>query len=144
MVLSKWKPTSISSVHDINKTWDDLFDSFFYRFPKETKPPIEAHSVYNDENTELIGVRVQMALAGFSKDDVKVWFDDVEGKLHISGNNLEKENILDRFKSDFDNTLVYSSALNVEEAEVNLKDGMLDVFIPLAEKKQKKVFLFGE
>lgn len=140
MVLTKWRPTP----KPINQAWDELFDNFFYRWPKETKPPIEAYSVYNEDNTALAGIRIQMALAGFSEEDVKVWFDEEEGKLHISGSNKDKEDILDRFKCEFDHTIVYSSELDVQNSKVTLVNGMLDVFVPLIEKKQKKVFLFGK
>lgn len=129
---------------DLNKEWDELFDSLFYRWPKEAKPPIGAYSVYNENQTELIGVRIQMALAGFSKDDVKVWFDDEEGMLHISGTNMKKEKVLNRFRCEFDHSVPYASSLDVKHAQVELEDGMLDIYIPLIEKKAKKVFLFGQ
>lgn len=143
MVLTKWHSGSPFSSKTINKVWDEVFDDFFYRWPKEAKPPMQADSVYNEDKTALVGFRIQVALAGFSEKDIKVFYDDSEGKLHIKGSNSSREEILDKFKCDFDHTVIFSNEVDVSSAKVDLKDGLLNIFLPLVQKQEKKVYLFG-
>lgn len=140
MVFSREFPQSSIVVRD----WTDIIDQFFFGWPKETKPPM-ANDVILDKDGNVEGVRVQLALAGFNEDEIKVHVDNYDRRIYVSGDNTARENILAKFKSKFEYSIPCSGklALTSEAVKVTFINGMLNIEIPVIEKKQK-VLLFGK
>lgn len=135
MVLSNWH----SGPHFSPKNLEELFESLFYRYPDDTKPPIENFPIYKDNS--LKGYKIQMALAGFKEEDLKVWFD--ERTIVIEGSNLETD-IADKFKCDFKREFNCSNKLDLSAAKVSFENGLLDIYLPIIEPEKKKTYLFGQ
>lgn len=120
-----------------------LLNELFYSWPTETKPPIVWEAVVKDDVFE--GVKIQMALAGFREEDLRVEGDNIEKKIYISGDNTGREDIIGKFKSKFKHTIVCSHELSLadENVEVGFKDGMLNIFLPAAAKNTSRTLLLG-
>jgi HSP20 family molecular chaperone IbpA len=119
---------------------DYLFNSFFYTWPQQEKPPISREIIQDSDKVK--GVRLQLALAGFAESDLQVWPES--NTLKIIGNNTHNKEINDKFKCCFEKTLPVSKELDVSKASVKFMNGILEIFIPVAEKEEKKrIFLFG-
>jgi HSP20 family protein len=119
---------------------DYLFNSLFYTWPQQEKPPISREMVYDKE--VLTGVRLQLALAGYSKDDIKVKLSS--GTLKIIGDNLRNSEINEKFRSSFEKTITISKDLDLNKASVKFENGILEVFVPVAEREEKWIFLLGK
>ena len=116
-------------------TFDSLFDIFLGSFPAHTKPPIDKFIIYNEDGSPL-SVEVQMALAGFKKDDVDVYSES--GVLYIKGDNLKNKEVSERFKCKFSHKLPFPKRVNVDGAECSLEDGILTVKIPVQEEVKNR------
>lgn len=125
---------------DTFASFDQVFDSLFYSWPKQIKPPIERFPVY-DSDGNITRVEIQMALAGFKKGDVKVYAES--GLLHIEGDNTKNKEVAERFRSNFSHQFSYSKKLDVDKAEVSLDNGVLMIKIPVQEEVKNKKLLFG-
>ena len=142
----------ISSFSTIDSLFNQIFHSYFYKWPTETKPPMEVFPIvdYGDEDPEkfrdrevadIKGLEIQMALAGFTKDDVDVFVDD--DYLTIKGDNSKKDNIANRFKCNFNHKIPYSKQLDVKKTTVSLENGILSIQIPTKAPEETKFRLFG-
>ena len=121
---------------------DQLFDSFFYTWPKQAKPPIERF-INTDKDGEVTSFEIQMALAGYKEEDVFV--EAESGYLKIKADNTKRENVSERFKSNISYSIPYSNKLDVEATKITLEDGLLSISIPIKEDvKPKKRLLFGK
>ena len=121
----------------------DLVDSLFYGFPNNNaKPPIEKFPVFGDDNV-LKGFKIQMAVAGFSEENIKVWFDEEAKVVVVEGSN-EDLDIASKFKSSFKREFRCSNKIDLSNIEVSLKNGLLEIYFPVIEPKKKKTFLFGK
>jgi HSP20 family molecular chaperone IbpA len=121
-----------------------LFDSLFFSFPeRQTKPPIDNYPIERKDDTGLLdGWMIQMALAGFTDKDVKVW--TTGQTLFIQGDNSENSSLSDRFCSTFSHQIKLSDKLDPTKAEVTLENGILSIKIPLTDKPPANVTtLFG-
>jgi HSP20 family molecular chaperone IbpA len=119
----------------------DMFDQFFFNWPTEVKPPLDSFPIVNKENS-LDGYEIQMALAGFTENDVKVYSED--RVLHIEGNNTETKGLSDRFVCKFHHKIPCSSKLDLEATKVSLENGVLSIRIPRLEKAKDRVYLFNK
>ena len=68
---------------------DDYLNRFFNETTKENYPPYNIIQVNNVES------RLEVALAGFKKTEIKVFTE--YGKLHVEGKKEEKEEDKDQF-----------------------------------------------
>jgi len=126
----------------LNRDFPQLFDELFFNFPTAPKPPMDVSPAYDGKyDSSLLGWTVTMAVAGLSEKDVLV---ESDGQiLYIKGDNSEKE-IPDKFKCSFNHKLQIAKELDLTKTKVSLDNGLLTIFIPLAEdKKSKKLLLFG-
>lgn len=118
---------------------DSLFDSLFYNFPKEIKPPVTTEIRYDGRVPK--NVLIQVALAGFSEEDINIWCED--NNLCISGDNTKKEGILDKFKTQFEWHWPVSKKLSIENTKIDFTNGLLTIDIPVIVPEKKKIFLKG-
>ncbi|HEY0088225.1 MAG TPA: Hsp20 family protein, partial [Candidatus Lokiarchaeia archaeon] len=113
-------------------TSNELWDLFFFNKPVEyTKPPSNLYEVY--EEKEFKGLRLQVALAGFSKKDVQIVAKGTT--LKISGKNI-KESVNPKFQCEFSWEYSIRKDLDLEKVEGSLENGLLSLFIP-AKKSEK-------
>jgi len=137
--------TLVRNTDNAFKLLDALFDGFLSFSSKSdhflSYPPTNIYV-----NGERNGVIIEMAVAGFSESDLKVYYD--EGRLVIEGKKPKdddpKEYIVRNLsRRDFIVKLpVPVSKYDPDKGEVNLKDGILTISIPFREKKgtEKKLF----
>ena len=123
--------------HFLNRSigWDNLFDSIATN--KSNFPP------YNIVKTKDNGAEVQLALAGYSKDEISVTFQD--RVLTISSSGVDKQddvkyNYRGVAKRAF--TTKFSLGQHFEVQDVTMNNGMLHVLVKeiLPEEKQLKTF----
>ena len=129
-------------------TFNSLFESFFLNWPEQSKPPISHFPILDAdksvaglcESTDLKGWEIQLAVAGYTENDLKVWYEN--HILHISGDNTERE-ISHKFKCKFDHSLNVHSGLDLSKSEVSLSMGILSIKIPINKYKEEEKYLFG-
>lgn len=114
------------------------FDDLFYSIPENGMiPPCSIQYVVEQE--EPIGVQIQMALAGFTKEDVTITGQN--RTLVIQGCNDEKEGVVDKFKQSFTRKWDLKDNLDITKMEGSLENGLLTVTIPFKETYSNKVTL---
>ena len=118
---------------------DNLLDSMFFNFPKETgKPPSDIIN-FLDEKEKF---HIQLALAGYSEDEIKV---ECEGKvLKIYGDNTKNRKISSKFKSKFLKVWTVQETIDLDSAEVSFKNGLLDITLCEKQTKSSSKLLFGK
>src|SRR4030042_1412060 len=111
---------------------DPFFSTFFYGYPKETKPPYEMRDVYIDKS--LKGWQITYALAGFKEEFIKVWSKRRE--LFVEGNNDQEESYAKgtKFACSFKQKFLVSDKLDLSKMSVDFEDGLLMIFIPVKEE----------
>ena len=104
---------------------DNYFDRFFQEVhgPQGNYPPYNLIQVNNTES------RLEIALAGFKKDEVKVYTE--YGKLVVEGKKEEKEeeNYTHRGLAQRSFTRNWTIADETVVKEVNFEDGLLTVIL---------------
>jgi len=118
----------------------NVIDVFFYYWPNDPKPPGSFLPIFDKENNPL-AVELQFALAGFKKEDLKIWNEG--HTLRIQGSNITRQDITDKFKCNIDRSIALKEAMDVERAKVSLDEGILRIHIPVEEKAKEKRFLLG-
>lgn len=120
----------------------ELMDHLFYSWPKsDPKPPATWRSLKNDDD-ELSGVEIQVALAGFKEDDLKVYADGRQ--LVVRGDNINREDVDPKWKTEFSKKFSLQECLDLESAAVKFFDGLLSIKIPLKKNMNKTIPLFGK
>ena len=115
--------------------WDTVFDDLVHRTNSNFPP-------YNIISTDG-GTEIELALAGYSKEDISVTFQD--RILTISSSGVDKE---DDVKYNYKGvakrafTTKFSLGQHFEVQDVTMNNGMLHVLVKeiLPEEKQLKTF----
>ena len=102
---------------------DDYLNRFFNETTKENYPPYNIIQVNNVES------RLEVALAGFKKKEVKVYTE--YGKLIVEGNKEEKENTEFAFKGLAQRSFQRSWGISddTEVQKVDFEDGLLTITV---------------
>ena len=102
---------------------DNYFDRFFDLQTQSNYPPYNLIQVNNTES------RLEIALAGFKKDEVKVYTE--YGKLVVEGNKEQKEDKTYAHQGLAQRSFSRSWAISddTEVREVNFEDGLLTVVV---------------
>jgi len=102
---------------------DDYLDRFFNDARTENYPP------YNIVQVNNVETRLEIALAGFKKKEVKVYTEF--GKLVVEGNKEEKENKEFAFKGLAQRSFSRSWGIadDTEVQKVEFEDGLLTVTV---------------
>ncbi len=147
--LAAWSRDPFAVAQQLSQEMDRLFESFFYGAP--LRPRGETSTMRNvwapelevcEEGNNLI---VRADLPGLSKDDVHV--DIKHGMLTIQGERQEKREEggqqqgyrrSERRYGSFYRTIALPQDVNMESAEAKMKDGVLEIRLPLAEQRQPR------
>ena len=126
----------------LTKEFDNLFNTFFYSFPREDpKPPIAVEMVHDDEGNPN-GAKIQFAVAGFHEEDLDVYF---EGRtLVIEGDNIKRDAVAEKFKCAFSRKISIRENLDLDNASISLKNGILNIFLPVHDPKKNRTYLLGK
>jgi HSP20 family molecular chaperone IbpA len=134
-------PLIVDDLLDMMKI-DKAFSGCYDYYTPDSNPSVDIHPLYGKDNKTAKGIVIQMALAGFSDDDIKVWHDDK--LLYIKGDRKSSRGLLDKFVDKFSYEHRIADNLDMKNSSVNLENGMLFIEIPFKEKKDFKRFLFGK
>jgi HSP20 family molecular chaperone IbpA len=129
--------------HTIQK----LVEDFFFSYPESSKPPITYRTIYGDTdegdlptiNADVEAFEIQIALAGFSTNEVDVFHDD--RTITVKGSNKEVKGIAPKLVCEFENTWAVSDRLSLEDTDVTLKHGLLTVRIPVKKEMDNRRLL---
>ena len=117
---------------------DNYFDDFFKIQTPSNYPPYNLVQLNNHES------RLEVALAGFKKDEVKVYTEF--GKLHVEGNKEEKETDVEythRGLAQRSFTRTWQLSEDCEIRQVVFADGLLSIELGkvVPEKHARKDYL---
>ena len=117
---------------------DNYFDDFFRIQTPSNYPPYNLIQLNNHES------RLEVALAGFKKDEVKVYTEF--GKLHVEGNKEEKETDVEythRGLAQRSFTRTWQLSDDCEVRQVVFADGLLSIELGkvVPEKHARKDYL---
>ena len=117
------------SVYTRAGTTEDYFFKTFQQLlenPTAAKPP---YVFYIEDDTAYL----QFALAGFTKEDLKI---SVNGNLlYIEGDNTENEKVHEKFQNKFKRSFKDTDGkFDLKKTEVNFADGLLSIVLPPKEK----------
>ena len=101
---------------------DDYLDRFFNESPQSNYPPYNLIQVNNHES------KLEIALAGFKKDELKVYTEF--GKLYVQGNKEESENVgefIHKGLAQRSFERVWTVTDDTEIGSVEFADGLLTV-----------------
>ena len=115
-------PELMEKIHKNSIGWDDYFESFWNTNTNANYPP------YNIVHVNNVESRLEIALAGFKKKEVKVYTE--YGKLIVEGSKETKETGSEYAhqglaQRSFERAWTLSD--DVEVREVQFKDGLLTV-----------------
>tara|TARA_R110002153_G_C13006057_1_gene465710 strand:+ start:89 stop:535 length:447 start_codon:yes stop_codon:yes gene_type:complete len=121
------------------------YDRLFKRIidmPENDNQSYPPHNLIKESDTEF---KIELALAGFSKKEVKVVQE--EQRLTISGNNSEEEgneNILHKGIASRSFTKTFDLAENIEVTEATFENGMVIIKLrqDIPEDKMPKLIEF--
>ncbi len=128
--LTRYRASDLPELFDkISKHSIGLNDEYFDRFfniatPQSNYPPYNLVTVNNVES------RLEIALAGFKKDDVKVYTE--YGKLIVEGNQDEKEDDVTYYHKGLAQrsfTRTWTLTDDTEVKEVTFEDGLLTIVL---------------
>tara|TARA_R100000742_G_C4246448_1_gene65307 strand:+ start:321 stop:758 length:438 start_codon:yes stop_codon:yes gene_type:complete len=128
--LTRYRASDLPELFDkISKHSIGLNDEYFDRFfniatPQSNYPPYNLVTINNVES------RLEIALAGFKKDDVKVYTE--YGKLVVEGNQDEKEDDVTYYHKGLAQrsfTRTWTLTDDTEVKEVKFEDGLLTIVL---------------
>ena len=118
---------------------DNYFDRIF-SYEAQSYPPYNLVQVNEDES------RLELALAGFSKDEVKVYTE--RGSLVVEGNrkNDDDRNYVHRGLAQRSFTRKWNVSEDTEVSSVTFENGLLVVVLSrvVPESRKKKFYLGGD
>ncbi len=141
--LSKYNSANINQLMDRLQRntigMDNYFDRIF-SYEAQSYPPYNLVQVNEDES------RLELALAGFSKDEVKVYTE--RGSLVVEGSksNEDDRTYVHRGLAQRSFTRKWDISEDTEVSEVTFENGLLVVVLSrvVPESRKKKFFLGGD
>ena len=114
-------PELMEKIHKNSIGWDDYFESFWNTNTNANYPP------YNIVHVNNVESRLEIALAGFKKKEVKVYTE--HGKLHVEGKKEEKKEseYVHRGMAQRSFERSWQLSEDVEIKKVSFEDGLLTV-----------------
>ena len=139
-----WKFLNMPSLVNFERRaigYDRLFQQLM-DMPEKDNQSYPPHNLIKESDTEF---KIELALAGFTKEEVKVVQE--EQKLTISGNNSDKEgneNILHKGIASRAFTKTFDLAENIEVTEASFDNGMVIIKLrqDIPEDKMPKLIEF--
>ena len=147
--LARYGRDPFSIMQQMSDEMDELFDAFFYGRPTVRRGrQSELQQLWSPEiemKEEKDRLRISVDLPGISKDNVKVDIKDgmltLQGERteeHTEGSEKEGFHRSERRYGSFYRTVPLPEGANAEAAQANMKDGVLEISIPFAPRKQGK------
>ena len=118
--------------------FDDLFDHFHNTLEYRVKQPT-SYPPYNINKLDDFNYQIEMALAGFSKNDIEIKYSDNQLTIKsIESEDKDEKKTLHRgiSKRKFSRTFTLAEDIKVNGAE--LKDGMLLIELEKIVPEEKK------
>tara|TARA_R100000005_G_C4910425_1_gene148375 strand:- start:280 stop:714 length:435 start_codon:yes stop_codon:yes gene_type:complete len=141
--LSKYNSANINQLMERLQRNTIGMDTYFDRifsYEAQSYPPYNLVQVNEDES------RLELALAGFSKDDVKVYTE--RGSLVVEGskNSEDDRTYVHRGLAQRSFTRKWNISEDTEVSEVTFDNGLLVVTLSrvIPESRKKKFFLGGD
>lgn len=141
--LSKYNSANINQLMERLQRNTIGMDTYFDRifsYEAQSYPPYNLVQVNEDES------RLELALAGFSKDDVKVYTE--RGSLVVEGNKNSEDDrtYVHRGLAQRSFTRKWDISEDTEVSEVTFDNGLLVVTLSrvIPESRKKKFFLGGD
>ena len=139
-----WKFLNMPSLVNFERRaigYDRLFQQLM-DMPEKDNQSYPPHNLIKESDTEF---KIELALAGFTKEEVKVVQE--EQTLTITGNNSEKEgneNILHKGIASRAFTKTFDLAENIEVTEASFENGMVIIKLrqDIPEDKMPKLIEF--
>jgi len=139
-----WKFLNMPSLVNFERRaigYDRLFQQLM-DMPEKDNQSYPPHNLIKESDTEF---KIELALAGFTKEEVKVVQE--EQRLTISGNNSDKEgneNILHKGIASRAFTKTFDLAENIEVTEASFENGMVIIKLrqDVPEDKMPKLIEF--
>ncbi len=139
-----WKFLNMPSLVNFERRaigYDRLFQQLM-DMPEKDNQTYPPHNLIKESDTEF---KIELALAGFTKEEVKVVQE--EQTLTISGNNSDKEgneNILHKGIASRAFTKTFDLAENIEVTEASFENGMVIIKLrqDIPEDKMPKLIEF--
>ena len=146
--LARYSRDPFTMMQRLSEEMDQLFDSFLYgRAPARTRQSQLQNLWAPDVEIEEEGnrLRVCVDLPGVAKDNVKI--DISEGVLTIQGERREERKEgseqqgyrrTERQYGSFYRSMLLPEGVDTEQAQARMKDGVLEVTLPMTAAKQAK------
>ena len=140
MTIQRYQAADLPDLFDKITKNSIGFDNFFnslWDVPNQTYPPYNITNLNNHES------RLEIALAGFKKDEVKVYTE--YGQLHVEGTKTDKEDVeyFHRGLAGRSFERVWKLTDDSEVKSVEFEDGLLTVDLKkiVPEYHQRKDYL---
>ena len=146
--LSRQSANPLTMLQRLSDEMDELFGSMFYGRPLRRQGRSEATLLWAPEvelSEQDHQLRVRVDLPGVSKDDIHV---DVQDRvLVIEGERREERSEVDeqrgwrrteRRYGNFYRAIPLPDGADGEKAEARMKDGVLEITVPLSENKSSR------
>ncbi len=148
MALMKWRKREVWDpfryLSDLQEDMNRLFDLSLARLPRQLEDIANVEWVpavdVIDEKDKL---RIKADLPGIKKEDVEINIED--GVLSIKGerqNEKEEKNKnyyrRECFYGVFERSISLPAEVDIEKAEANYKDGVLEIILPKKEESKPK------
>lgn len=121
------------------RLWRDPFFSemadFFNETPTFVDRTLKRSNVVSNEND----YRIQIAVPGLTKDDVKISVED--GVIKIAHSKKETDDETFYFTSSFEKSYRLPDDVNSDKIEGKIENGVLEIIIPKDKKKSKEKFI---
>jgi HSP20 family molecular chaperone IbpA len=131
-------------------TLNTLFDDFFYHWPNHVpKPPSTWRPIVERINStteniakeKVIGIEIQFAVAGYKKEDLKVY---QEGQtIVVEGDNRHRTEVDQKFTSEFIKKISVQEVLDLENVDVDLSNGILSIKLKVKDPEENRKYLLG-
>jgi HSP20 family molecular chaperone IbpA len=125
-------------------THDPIFNALFFGVTQESKPPCEFLPIYEENSTQIKGCQICFALAGFRKEDIRVW--SKKKTLYITGDNTKEGSPVfgSKFACSFKREFNVADKLDLTHLEVSFENGLLKIIIPMRDEVETdKIIHFG-
>ncbi|MDR2416734.1 MAG: Hsp20 family protein [Holosporales bacterium] len=119
------------------------FDHFERLVDRASKIASEGYPPYNIEQIEGNGLKITLAVAGFTAEEIEVFIDD--NQLIIQGQHTEKEERVYLHRGiatrQFRRTFILAEGIEVIEA--SFENGLLNIFLmrPKIESKARRILI---
>jgi len=147
--LARYSRNPFDMMQQLSEEMDQLFDSFFYGRPVPRQgrqhPVQQLWAPEVELSQEGNAIRVCVDLPGVSKDNVKI--DIHDGLLSIQGERREERTEgaeqqgfrrSERRYGSFYRTIPLPEGAEAENAQASMKDGVLEIRVPLTPAKQPR------